>query len=79
MREPNAARKPNGALIRARREELNLSTAEVAEVAGYAEGSLRNIENGTNYQTARRRMLAIGRRLGLTEDELYLADEQVPA
>lgn len=60
---------PNGARIRERREELDLSTGELADRLGISQGFLRNIEGG--HDPASNRVLhRIARHLAVSVDEL---------
>jgi transcriptional regulator with XRE-family HTH domain len=54
----------NGWLIRRRRIELDLSTAELAAEVGLVEGSLRNIE-GRNEPASLRLINRLARRIGM--------------
>lgn len=63
----------HGALIRQRREELDLSTAALAEKVQVREGTVRNVENGNT--TASMRLLhRISRELEVPVVELIAKD-----
>ena len=59
----------NGARIRERRDELDVTPAQLAERLGISKGYLRNIENG-NAKPARRVIHRIARELGISVAEL---------
>jgi transcriptional regulator with XRE-family HTH domain len=59
----------NGARIRERRDELDITPAQLAERLGISKGYLRNIENG-NAKPARRVVHRIARELAIPVAEL---------
>lgn len=67
----------NGHRIRERRDELDLTPAQLAERLGISKGYLRNIENGSD-QCSGRVMHRMARELALPTSEIQANNDGVP-